>query len=431
MNAPDTTTDTSADGPEVARYGLRTFAIDLDAARITPLLAPRVATGTAVGYRGLAVDPGAWTDGACVAVCAAGFDHDVPDPDCGCGIYATTNLLGLHQQYPSYAHTLVAVIAAEDTTIIGAAGMRTEAARVVAYWLNPHTPEEKTAVVTAALPDARRFDDCDAMATAYRLPFTPPPSETHTPLTGFGMTVPPGGWRLGPCVSSGLDEPLFRGFAGPAMAGGLLALILSGLQRMGAAPATDSPASDAAWRWLSDMGAHVGSVMSWAGSTLGNVVVLTVAVLAAITTRVTTTRATAASSMAAVWLRTLGAALTAPSVFLLFYGAIADPEAHASKVAAVTGLVGPVMWLLGAWITRRGIRADDDGVVRGVTGIGRTRRLLNSAAIRPLPAPGADSDAFATHLGLTPDTPPPTPGSTTTSPDDPDSNSGGAATPTS
>src|ERR1700758_3506082 len=59
--------------------------------------------------------------------------HDAPHEDCRCGVYGSLNLENLRRQYHESLN-LVAVIAAEGETIIGTRGLRTEFARVVAYW---------------------------------------------------------------------------------------------------------------------------------------------------------------------------------------------------------------------------------------------------------------------------------------------------------
>lgn len=63
-------------------------------------------------------------------------EHPAPQLDCCCGIYGSLSMGHLVRQYRVAAY-LTAVIAAEGRTIIGTHGLRTERARVVAYYWNP------------------------------------------------------------------------------------------------------------------------------------------------------------------------------------------------------------------------------------------------------------------------------------------------------
>jgi hypothetical protein len=141
---------------EVGRYGLRTFRVDRTARALLPVVRE---------------DRDAWAGGVCVARCAHGHTHSPPGDDCSCGIYAATSLGSLLGQYPRQASNIVAVIAAEGPTIIGSSGLRTSAARVVAYWSHP-SPSLGTARVVLAqqCPDAKGYDDCGAMLAAYHMP---------------------------------------------------------------------------------------------------------------------------------------------------------------------------------------------------------------------------------------------------------------------
>lgn len=130
------------DDIEVARYGLRTF-------------------NTQAGVLGSVAITGChWEDGVIEAKCMKGdtirmamwgdeeqlvpITHKAPHKHCSCGAYATVTLQSLVSQYAAKAQYNIAVVAAEGPTIIGSRGMRTSAARVVAYW-TPDTREGKFA----------------------------------------------------------------------------------------------------------------------------------------------------------------------------------------------------------------------------------------------------------------------------------------------
>lgn len=155
---------------EVGRYAVRTFRIDRRHRVLLPLTHSRSKRGQ---------HP--WRNGTCVAECNHGHRHSPPADDCSCGIYAATNLAALRSQYPVLADNIVAVIAAEGSTIIGSQGLRTQAARVVAYWCHP-SPRLNTAraIFSEQCPDAVAYADCDVMLAAYRLRYTADP-EQHTP----------------------------------------------------------------------------------------------------------------------------------------------------------------------------------------------------------------------------------------------------------
>jgi hypothetical protein len=145
------------DGADIAVgvYGLRTFAV-VD------------------GQLGSIIKgAGHWQDGVCEAVClrptgddAAG--HEAPAPQCDCGIYGALTLATLFGQYPECASRIVAVIAAEGVTFLGTVGLRTAAARVVAYWVSEKAVAERK-VCAEGCPNARRFYDLDVMAKVYGL----------------------------------------------------------------------------------------------------------------------------------------------------------------------------------------------------------------------------------------------------------------------
>ncbi|MFZ0902564.1 MAG: hypothetical protein WAN71_01515 [Mycobacterium sp.] len=141
---------------EVGRYGLRTFRVDRNARALLPVVRE---------------DRDAWAGGVCVARCAHGHTHSPPGEGCNCGVYAATSLGSLLGQYPRNASNIVAVIAAEGPTIIGSSGLRTSAARVVAYWCHP-SPRLGTAraVLAQQCRDAKAYDDCGAMLAAHHMP---------------------------------------------------------------------------------------------------------------------------------------------------------------------------------------------------------------------------------------------------------------------
>lgn len=153
------------DDIEVARYGLRTFVVK--GGRLKSL------------YKDIY-----WDEGVMEAKCLRGpealwlfFQNDVdpshraPDKNCTCGIYATLTLEHLRAQYFMEAERSVAVIAAEGPTIIGDQGLRTSAARIVAYW----TPVRgvRRAYGQACGKDAQYFRKMDQMLETYGLPPCP------------------------------------------------------------------------------------------------------------------------------------------------------------------------------------------------------------------------------------------------------------------
>ena len=159
---------------EVGRYGLRTFRIDRRHRVLLPITA-----GGAGAITGMPDATRQWQGGVCVARCRNHPEHLAPVADCTCGIYATTDLLSLHEQYPLLARNVVAVIAAEGPTMIGDRGMRTSAARVVAYWVSSH-PRLQVAreVLAAQCHDAAIYTDLDSLLADYHLRSTPPPDVT-------------------------------------------------------------------------------------------------------------------------------------------------------------------------------------------------------------------------------------------------------------
>jgi hypothetical protein len=139
--------------PAVAVYALRTF-------RVEDGQLASIITGT-----------GHWIDGTCIARCTQNPDHVAPPVDgCQCGIYGAHTLAALRHQYAEKASRLVCVIAAEGATVIGATGLRTAAARIVAFWTaEPNGSQSEFGVARQQCPGARRYFDVDLMAKLYGL----------------------------------------------------------------------------------------------------------------------------------------------------------------------------------------------------------------------------------------------------------------------
>jgi hypothetical protein len=114
---------------------------------------------------------GHWAKGACIATCMSNPNdptHEVPAKGCSCGIYAANSLTALFRQFREEARQIICVIAAEGPTVTGQTGLRTAAARIVAWWAaEPDGPE--AAVCARECPGARRFYDAEFMARIYRL----------------------------------------------------------------------------------------------------------------------------------------------------------------------------------------------------------------------------------------------------------------------
>lgn len=151
----------------LGRYAVRTFTVDRRRGVLAPVsIAPH---SDNIGVDGRAV----WEGGVCEARCAHGHDHTAPDETCTCGIYGATSLGSLRSQFPDLAAGIVAVIAAEGTTIIGSAGLRTSAARVVAYWCHPGPAfDDARKVFAKQCGQAHGFDDLGAMLAAHNIPAT-------------------------------------------------------------------------------------------------------------------------------------------------------------------------------------------------------------------------------------------------------------------
>ena len=185
---------------EYGRCGLRTFEFDLR-----------------YGFISVAAGPGHWDDGTCTARCYAGKmyyasgtpegQHEAPNENCHCGIYACLTLENLVGQYLTESLQIVAVIAAQGQTIIGDVGFQTQYARVIAYWLgsvdayhmNPlvsytrstqrsHMREvarQMEHVAGTQFRSAKRFPRIDHMLYEYGFP--QPPNGFYE---AFGMTGP-------------------------------------------------------------------------------------------------------------------------------------------------------------------------------------------------------------------------------------------------
>ncbi|MFV8169731.1 hypothetical protein [Mycobacterium sp. DBP42] len=152
---------------EVGRYAVRTFTVDRHRGALAPVsIAPHLDN---IGVNGHL----AWEAGVCEARCVHGYDHTAPDEDCSCGIYGATTLTSLRRQFPDLAAGIVAIIAAEGPTLIGNAGLRTSAARVVSYWCHPGPAfDEARTVLSQQCSHAQEFDDLGAMLAAYDIPVT-------------------------------------------------------------------------------------------------------------------------------------------------------------------------------------------------------------------------------------------------------------------
>lgn len=141
------------DDIEVGRVALRTFKVDYRTKELRSI-----------------TQPGShWKGGVCTAICLAkkSLQHTTPSIYCVCGIYGTLTLDALRQFGPLCIRDIVTVIAAEGITIIGPTGLRTERARVIAYW-SPARGIRKLAA--KQFEGARHFDDLQALLDEYDLP---------------------------------------------------------------------------------------------------------------------------------------------------------------------------------------------------------------------------------------------------------------------
>jgi hypothetical protein len=135
--------------------------------------------------------PTAWEDGTCTARCVrtdiatatllatppawkpppVWESHSAPERGCSCGIYGALALNHLRNQYPSNSAGIIAVIAAEGTTIIGTRGLRTQYARVVGWYAGKH-PERS--IAARQFKDALEYTTSLGMCTAFNLPLNGP-----------------------------------------------------------------------------------------------------------------------------------------------------------------------------------------------------------------------------------------------------------------
>jgi len=152
---------------EVNRYALRTFMCA--DGHLKSLFRSDNWDGGAVVAR--CIRGGTLTTGGVTAV--FGLDsrrdpnHRPPADNCGCGLYGTLTLDQLLKEYPEWAHRCVAVFAAEGETVIGPRGLRTAAARIVAYWAGTRTEKE---VFEKQAPEARWFKQIEPMLKDYGFP---------------------------------------------------------------------------------------------------------------------------------------------------------------------------------------------------------------------------------------------------------------------
>lgn len=185
---------------EVGRYALRTFQITPDG-KLCSLYKPYT-----------------WEGGKAIATCMSPAKHEeVPNLECHCGIYGTITIEHLVRHYLSVgANKSVAVFAAEGLSYIGSRGLRTKAARIVAYW----AIDAYKAYYAKECPGAKGYDDINEMLEAYKFAkhegeWPPPvPEPVRRPFgygggyiggggsggitsTGGATVMPGSGYRLG------------------------------------------------------------------------------------------------------------------------------------------------------------------------------------------------------------------------------------------
>jgi hypothetical protein len=155
---------------EIGRHALRTFRLSSDNLQLKSLFQSVI-----------------WSGGVMTAECRKSAEESkprckkCPGEGCHCGLYGTLTLDHLLSQYHADAVNSVAVIAAEGDTLIGDRGLRTSAARIVAYWTDH--PTFVTAYANCC-PGAQRFTDIFEMLKAYKFPSPtcksyPPPNQRH------------------------------------------------------------------------------------------------------------------------------------------------------------------------------------------------------------------------------------------------------------
>lgn len=126
--------------------------------------------------------PQRWDNGTTVARCYVGYDGsddsaaqrysyhgDVPHEHCRCGVYGTLSLDQVAMEYYPMSARLIAVIAAEGVSYVGTKGLRTSAARIVAYW---HHPDDLSVERSCqrSCPDAVSYSDIHEMLKDYSFP---------------------------------------------------------------------------------------------------------------------------------------------------------------------------------------------------------------------------------------------------------------------
>lgn len=158
---------------QIGRRALRSFKVDRD--HLWPIA--------------MSVD--SWKDGTCLARCEKGSPkttsvtysnglwthqeeteqfperHAAPHLGCDCGVYGTLSLQHLVDQYPSYAQRIVCVFAAEGPTLLGSRGMRTSAARILAYWAGD---DEVREIAAGQFNEAVHYKKLIKMLDHYELP---------------------------------------------------------------------------------------------------------------------------------------------------------------------------------------------------------------------------------------------------------------------
>ena len=161
---------------EVGRHALRTFRFYPGATSIDPMTG-YVTRRSGLRLRSLYQDT-YWEDGKMVAECRKdrrsftiwASDEMGPTPckeapslDCRCGLYGAVSADSLMTQYFLHARKTIAVMAAEGPTIIGTKGLRTSAARIVAYWVS----EDQYVEAYSTCDMATRYTDRSKMLSDF------------------------------------------------------------------------------------------------------------------------------------------------------------------------------------------------------------------------------------------------------------------------
>ena len=130
-----------------------------------------------------------------------------PGDRCDCGLYGTLTIKQLLREYSAYARHGIAVIAAEGATVIGTKGLKTAAARVVAWWAPvPGDGEAYSLMVTDwaerifahEVPEATRYATVDELLEAYRF----------DPMDEVDKKILDGNWNDHGTTASGLYQSL-------------------------------------------------------------------------------------------------------------------------------------------------------------------------------------------------------------------------------